>query len=97
MIRITITVHPGASRRGVQVRDDGLHVYTQVKPIEGKANRDARELLAEFFHIPRSHISLFKGDRSRSKIFQIKETWEKVRSGLERQEASIIHNNIREV
>ena len=71
MVRISLTIHPGSSNRGLQVRDDGVHLYTTAKPVEGKANRDALDILAGVFNVPKSCVSLFRGDKSKKKVFQI--------------------------
>jgi hypothetical protein len=97
MIRIPITVHPGSSKRTVEVRDDGLHVYVHVKPVRDSANGDVCELLAEYFHVPRSRVSLFRGERSRQKVIQIVECWNNLKQDLNRYEADTINRYIREV
>jgi uncharacterized protein YggU (UPF0235/DUF167 family) len=71
MVRISVTVHPGSSRRQLTLRPDGVHLYTSAKPIEGKANTEARDTLADYFSIPKSSVSLFRGENSKKKIFQI--------------------------
>lgn len=69
--RITVTVHPGSSRRKLEIREDGTHIYTTAKPVEGKANRDVVKLLSEHYHVPKKDILLVKGLKSRKKIFEV--------------------------
>ena len=66
---LAVTLHPGSSRRHLEVRQDGLHLYTTKKAVENRANRDAIDILAEALHMPRRDISLVRGNRSRHKVF----------------------------
>ena len=59
MIRFSVTVHPGSSRRKLVIRSDGVHLYTAAKPVEGKANREARELIAEYFSVSETILRTF--------------------------------------
>ena len=95
-MRISVKVHPGSSKRGIVIRDDGIHLYATSKPLEGRANRDARDMLADYFHIPRKRVSLFRGERSRQKIFQIDETLEGLRKGLDPQTYEILKAHLGE-
>ena len=97
MIRISVTVHPGSSRKELVIRPDGVHLYTAAKPVEGKANREARELLAEYFSVPKSDVTLFKGDHSKKKVFDINAERSKVRGNVDPALADIMTTYTREV
>jgi uncharacterized protein YggU (UPF0235/DUF167 family) len=97
MIRISVTVHPGSSRRKLVIRPDGVHLYTAAKPVEGKANREARELLSEYFSVSKSGVTLFKGDHSKKKVFDIDADRSKVMGNVDTALADIITTCIREV
>ena len=64
-------VHTGSSRRDVVEKHDGLHIYTCRKPVNGEANLDVLQLLSEYFKVPKSSVSIVRGERSREKLFRI--------------------------
>ncbi len=69
--RITATIHPGSSRRKVEIKNGGIHIYTTAKPVEGQANRDAVKILSGYLHLPKRDVRIVKGLKSRQKIFEI--------------------------
>jgi len=71
--KITIWVKPG-SKKGplVEADEDGeLVVYVRERPVDGKANDAAIELLAKYLEVPRSHVQLESGRTSKHKKFII--------------------------
>lgn len=68
----TITVHvtPKASRARIIEGPDGLRVYVTVVPENGKANAEVQKLLAKHLGVPKSSLTLIRGDKSRDKTFQ---------------------------
>ncbi|MDK2464688.1 MAG: DUF167 domain-containing protein [Candidatus Korarchaeota archaeon] len=64
-------VHPRARRRGVEVEGDLTVVYVRSPPEKGRANEEAREILAEYFGVSKSRVRLVKGLRSREKVFEV--------------------------
>ena len=97
MIRISVTVHPGSSRRTLVIRHDGIHLYTTAKPVKGRANREARELIAEYFSVSKSGVTLFKGDHSKIKVFDIDADRSKVIENVDPALTDSITTDIREV
>jgi uncharacterized protein YggU (UPF0235/DUF167 family) len=63
--------HPGSSRKKLEVRDGGVHLYTTAKPVDGRANSEAREILADYFAVPKSRVILYRGQKSKYKVFEI--------------------------
>ncbi len=47
-------------------------VFVKEPPRQGKANIAIRKLLAEYFKVTLSQVSLLKGESSKIKIFEIK-------------------------
>jgi uncharacterized protein len=47
-------------------------VRVRERAIEGAANEACARALAEYLGVPRSHVSLVRGARSRVKIFEVK-------------------------
>ncbi len=46
-------------------------VYVRSPPEKGRANEEAREILAEYFGVSKSRVRLVKGQRSREKVFEV--------------------------
>ncbi len=97
MVRISVTVHPGSSRRQLTLRPDGVHLYTSAKPIEGKANREARDILADYFSVPKRSVSLFRGDNSKKKVFEIDTARSRLESSIDPALVDTFTSYIREV
>lgn len=71
-IIVTVRVTPKARHRGIKKKDDGTYRVATPKPAEdGKANDDVVDILADFFMVAPSCITLLNGARSRNKIFKI--------------------------
>ncbi len=71
-MKIFVKVKPGSKKEGVTKVDDS-HLIVSVKepPVEGKANEAIIRLLRDYFHIPKSHIQILKGGRSKNKVIEI--------------------------
>lgn len=70
---VRATIKPN-NRKGplVETLPDGtLRLYVRAPAVEGKANRAAVELLAEYFGVPKSAVRLVAGATSRYKRFDI--------------------------
>lgn len=64
---VDITVKPGSSRSEIVTQVGELVAYLRSRPIDGKANEELIELLAEYFDVAPSSISLKSGHTSRKK------------------------------
>jgi len=53
------------------VRDGALVLRVNAPPLEGKANEEARKVLAGVLGLSRSRIQLVTGARSRNKVFHV--------------------------
>jgi len=68
---ITLKVHlqPRASRNGIDgVQGDALKLRVTAPPLEGRANKALKKLLAEHLGIPPAQIAIITGQRSREKL-----------------------------
>jgi uncharacterized protein (TIGR00251 family) len=71
-VRLSIHVQPRASRREIAgVHGDALKVRLTSPPLEGAANDELIELLANTFAVSRRAINIVAGEHSRSKIVEI--------------------------
>lgn len=71
-VRISVHAQPGAKKTEVA----GLHggavkIRIQAPPLEGRANDELIRFLAEALDVPRAHVTLYRGEKSRTKIFSI--------------------------
>lgn len=66
-----IRVSPHAKQSKIVESDGVLHVYTNVAPEKGRANDAVIELLADYFKVPKSKITISKGLASRNKVVVI--------------------------
>lgn len=71
-MKINVKVKASAKMEKVEkLPDSSFSVHVKEKPQDGKANYAVREALARFLDIPRSRVTLIKGDKSKNKIFEI--------------------------
>ena len=70
-MRVRVTVRPGSRRRAVQEDGDTLVVWVRSSPTRGRANEEARELLADHFGVSKERVRLVRGWKSREKVFEV--------------------------
>ena len=69
---VRVRVQPRASSCGFTAFADGrLKLRLTAPPADGKANRQAAEILARLFAVPKSNVALASGARSRDKTFKV--------------------------
>jgi uncharacterized protein (TIGR00251 family) len=71
-MRINVKVKPSAGRNEIKKIDKThFEVKVAVPPEKGKANQRTIEILAKYFKIPKSKITLISGETYREKVFDI--------------------------
>lgn len=71
---LSVRVQPRARRAGLGDLVNGrLRVALTAPPVDGKANAQAREVIAEAFGVGVSRVRLALGESSRDKVFRIEE------------------------
>jgi hypothetical protein len=75
-LRLAVRVQPRASRNELGgVVGEGQEARVALKltapPVEGAANKAAREFLAEAFGVAKSAVALVAGEKAREKVFEI--------------------------
>lgn len=71
-ISLTVSVRPASGRREiVRISTQGPLIALNSVPERGKANQELIAFIAELFHLPRSAISVIRGESSRLKVLRI--------------------------
>lgn len=71
-MRISVKVKPGAKEDRVEkVGTSELSVRLKAPPKEGKANKALIGILSEYFSVPKSRISIARGESGKNKIVDI--------------------------
>lgn len=71
-MKIFVNAKPNSKENKVTKMDENhFSVRVTAPPVEGKANQAVIELLAEYFHLPKSHVQLLSGQTSKSKVFEV--------------------------
>lgn len=69
---LNVVLQPNAKKDEIiGVLDGHLKIKIKAPPIEGKANDYAIKFLAKFFDVPKSNVTLIKGQQGRRKVFSI--------------------------
>lgn len=75
MVRVT----PRASRSEITgIRNGALQLRTTAPPADGKANKAAVRLLAQFLDVPPARVKLLRGQTSRDKQFLVRNAADKL-------------------
>lgn len=72
MKRIAVKIIPNAKKEEI-IKEGDTHFKVKVRApaVEGKANEALIRLLAEYFNVSKSQITIDKGALSRNKIIEI--------------------------
>jgi uncharacterized protein (TIGR00251 family) len=69
---IDVRVIPRSGTSGIAgVRDNAVHVRLNAPPVEGAANAELIEILADALGVPKRAVAIVSGDRSRHKRVRI--------------------------
>lgn len=71
-LTLDLQIQPGAARdEFVGPHGDRLKVRISAPPVDGRANRHLIDYLAETFAVPRSRVTLLRGETGRAKTVRI--------------------------
>lgn len=74
MRKITLRVIPRARQNKIELDENGIYrVHITAAPVDGAANVAVIKMLAEHFGVPKSQITIIRGETSRDKIVEIPE------------------------
>lgn len=72
MEKVRVKVKPNSKQQDIQRSDDGvLMVRLKSPPVDGKANLELIALLADYFGVSKSQITIKSGANSPHKLIQI--------------------------
>ncbi len=70
---VEIRVATNSSKPRIEETPEGLKVRVKAKPVEGEANREIIERLAEHFNVKKSAVRILRGASSKRKTVEITE------------------------
>ena len=71
-IKLEVRLTPRAGRDQIGGRREGvLQVRVTAPPVDGKANEALRKLIAKRAGVPKSQVTIVRGERSRRKLIAI--------------------------
>jgi uncharacterized protein (TIGR00251 family) len=71
-IKLEVRLTPRARREEISgVRDGVLQVRVKAPPIDGRANEALRKLIAKRAGVPKSQVTIVRGERSRQKLLAV--------------------------
>lgn len=70
--RLQVKVKPNSKKQNIEESADGsFTVHLKSPPVDGKANKELIEVLAEKFDVPKSQIRIKSGLSSKTKLIEI--------------------------
>ncbi|HLO98752.1 MAG TPA: DUF167 domain-containing protein [Fimbriimonas sp.] len=71
MADLQVRVQPGSSQNKLECHDGVLKVWVNAPPVEGAANEAVIKLISKRIKVPKSSISIIRGESSREKTLRI--------------------------
>lgn len=71
-VTLKVRLQPRASRNGIDgLHGDALKLTVTAPPVEGRANKAVKKLLAALLGLSPSQVEIIAGERSREKLLRI--------------------------
>ena len=70
---VKVRVIPRAKKSKVETFNEGLKVYLNSPAIEGRANKELIEVLAQHYKVRKCNVTIVNGQKQRNKLIQISE------------------------
>ncbi len=70
-MKVNIKVIPKSSRSEIICKDGQLKAYVKSAPDKGKANRELVKLVAKEYDVPKSRVSIVRGETCRNKTVEV--------------------------
>ncbi len=72
-MKISVKVKPNAKKSGVEKIGEEFLVSLKAPPVDGRANAELIEVLADYFGVPKSRLRIVSGGKSRKKIVELRD------------------------
>ena len=73
-MKIQVKVKPNSKQQKIEQSQDGSWIIRlKSQPVDGKANKELIELLAEKFKVSKAQVSIKAGLSAKNKLIEIKE------------------------
>lgn len=72
-MKINVKVVPRASRTAVKEEHGIFKIYLTRPAVDGQANQQLIEVLAEFLKVKKYRLSIFRGQNSRNKVIELED------------------------
>ena len=69
-LTISLKIIPNSSRNEIVLEDSFIKVKLTAQPIENKANKVLVEYLSKEFKIPKTYITIIRGQTSKDKVLR---------------------------
>ena len=69
---LTLKIVPNSSKNDLIIEEEFIKVKITAQPIENKANKALIEFLSKQFKVPKTSITILKGEASKDKTILIK-------------------------
>ncbi len=71
-MNIQVTVKANSkSKKLVEVDDSNFVAYVRSSAIEGRANEEMIEMIAEKFDVPKSYVEIVRGEKNPKKLVEV--------------------------
>lgn len=70
-MKIEVKVIPGAKKREIRLDGEGIRIKLLSKPIQGRANEELIDFLAETLRIKKREIQIISGERDTRKLVSL--------------------------
>ena len=72
LIEFDVKAKPAARVEKISVGESGeLIIQTRAKPVDGEANQTIIEIISDLIGIPKSHVEIIRGDKSKNKRIKL--------------------------
>lgn len=71
-MRISVKVNPKSVKPGIErLGDSVFKIKVKSAPEKGKANKEVVEIIADYFHVPKSTVRILRGHTAQKKTIEI--------------------------
>ncbi len=71
-MKLTVRVKPNSKKQDIRI-EEGIYIISlNSPPLDGKANEELIEALADYFNVSKSKIKIISGHKGKIKIVDIK-------------------------